>query len=135
MKIATKRLTLAPDAIAPDGSQVRLLLANSAVSMAHFTLQAGQISVAVRHRSIDELWYFVEGYGKLWRRQGACEDTVDVSAGICINIPVGTAFQFRANENSTLAAVGVTTPPWPGCNDEDTEAVIVDGIWTPTPTG
>ncbi len=53
---------------------------------------------------------------------------VDVEAGTCLTIPVGTAFQFRAEGPAPLAAVGVTMPPWPG----DGEAVRTDGPWAPT---
>ncbi len=129
---ATKALGKTPDVVAPDGSEVRVLLANHGASVAHFTLQSGQVSIAVRHRSIDEIWYFVGGCGKIWRHLDNVESTIEVAAGVCISIPVGTAFQFRANRDSTLSAIGVSSPPWPGLNDETTEAELVTGLWTPT---
>jgi mannose-6-phosphate isomerase-like protein (cupin superfamily) len=125
---ATTRLGPDPDATAPDGSAVRLLLARPGGSVAHFELAAGAVSVAVRHRTVEEIWFFVAGRGRMWRRLGDHEETVGVEPGTCLTIPVGTGFQFRADGPEPVAAVGVTMPPWPG----DGEAVGVEGPWTPT---
>ena len=124
----TKRLPADPDAVAPDGSDVRVLVQVRGGGLAHFELAAGQTSVAVRHRSVEEMWYFVRGAGEMWRGSGDDEEVVAVSSGICVTIPLGTAFQFRANGTEPLAALGVTIPPWPGTG----EAEIVDGPWAPT---
>ena len=51
-----------PDAVAPDGSDVRVLLRLGAGSMAHFELAAGRVSRAVAHRAVDELWYVLGGH-------------------------------------------------------------------------
>ena len=123
-----KRLPDERDAIAPDGSAVRLLLELDRGGLAHFELPPGQISVPVRHRNVDEIWYFVSGHGQMALRSGEVSETVDVAPGICISIPVGTRFQFRAFGADPLAAVGVTMPPWPG----DGEAVRADGPWEPS---
>ncbi|HET6548578.1 MAG TPA: cupin domain-containing protein [Solirubrobacter sp.] len=123
-----RQLPAEPDAIAPDGSAVRVLLALDGGSMAHFELAAGETSVAVRHRTVEELWFFLTGRGELWRGDGQRESTVEVVPGVCIDIPLGTAFQFRALGDEPLRAVGVTMPPWPG----EGEAVRADGPWTPT---
>jgi mannose-6-phosphate isomerase-like protein (cupin superfamily) len=117
----------APELVAPDGSAVRVLVAGARGSMAHFTLAADACSVAVRHRTVEELWFVVEGTGEMWRRNEDDEDVVALHAGLSLTIPVGTAFQFRASEGSALRIVGVTMPPWPG----DDEAVVVDGPWAP----
>ena len=118
-------LPAAPDAIAPDGSEVRILLRLGGGSMAHFELAAGQVSRAVAHRAVDELWYILGGQGRMWRRQGDRQETVPLRSGTCLSIPAGTHFQFRADGDGPLAAVGVTMPPWPG---ED-EAYGVPGAW------
>ena len=123
----TKKLPPVEDVIAPDGSEVRVLLALRGGSMAHFQLRAGQVARAVRHRTVEEIWYFLSGRGEMWRSDGTYEDTIPVSAGVCATIPVGTTFQFRANPNGPLAAIAITMPPWPG---ED-EAEIVAGMWEP----
>jgi mannose-6-phosphate isomerase-like protein (cupin superfamily) len=123
---STTSLPADPTVTAPDGSDVRVLLRLSGGSMAHFQLAAGAVSKAVRHRTVEEIWYVLGGGGQMWRRQGDHEETVDLAAGTCLTIPVGTAFQFRAGEAGPLSAVAITMPPWPG----DGEAVFVDGAWT-----
>lgn len=128
MSFDTKRLPVARDAVAPDGSDVRILLQLARGSMAHFELPPGQTSTAVTHRTIEEIWFFLAGRGEMWRKQGEREETVPVEPGVCLTIPVGTHFQFRSFGYEPLSAVGVTMPPWPG---ED-EAIIVQGPWEPT---
>ena len=110
---------------APDGSRVQVLLNLRGGSMATFTLQPGQVSAAVTHRSVEELWYVVEGRGRMWRRDAAGEQTVALEPGTCLSVPLGTAFQFRCEGDAPLVAVAVTMPPWPG----EGEAVVVQGPW------
>lgn len=124
----TKRLPGDPDVTAPDGSDVRILLGLEGGTMAHFELAPGQTSRAVTHRTVDEIWYILGGRGEMWRRQDGREGVTVVEPGICLTIPQGTRFQFRALEGEPLSAVAITMPPWPG---ED-EAVFVDGKWPPT---
>jgi mannose-6-phosphate isomerase-like protein (cupin superfamily) len=120
-----KRLPEAPDTVAPDGSDVRVLLAGVRGSMAHFELAPGATSVAVHHRTVEELWYFVAGHGQMWLRDGSDEDVVELGPGVCIRIPCGTQFQFSSNGPGPLQAVGVTMPPWPG----DGEAIRSAVTW------
>jgi len=124
----TRTLGAAPDAVAPDGTAVRLLAALSGGSFAHFELPAGAISHAVVHRTVEEIWWFVAGRGALWRRSGELEEVVAVGPGVCATIPLGTKFQFRASAEAPLAFVAVTMPPWLG----EGEAEVVDGNWRPT---
>ena len=63
---AAVKLPEEPDVVAPDGSAVRILERVSRGSMAHFELAAGATSLAVRHRTVEELWYFVSGRGEMW---------------------------------------------------------------------
>jgi mannose-6-phosphate isomerase-like protein (cupin superfamily) len=123
----TRHLAVQPDAIAPDGSEVRLLATTQRGSMAQFSLPVGRISVAVCHRTVEELWYFTSGRGRLWRKSKTAEETIDVHPGVSISIPVGTHFQFRCDGSEPLQAIGVTIPPWPGSE----EAFAVTGIWKP----
>jgi len=125
----TRQLPGAPDAVAPDGSDVRILLQLRGGSMAHFVLAAGRVSRAVAHHTVDELWYVLRGRGQMWRRQAGRQQTVPLEAGTCLSIPAGTHFQFRAAGDGPLAAVGVTMPPWPG----DGEAYQVPGAWPADP--
>jgi mannose-6-phosphate isomerase-like protein (cupin superfamily) len=127
-RAAEKRLPVNRDAIAPDGSDVRILLGLKGGGMAHFELAPGQTSTAVTHRTVEEIWFFLSGRGEMWRRQDGRETIVPVDPGVCLTIPLGTEFQFRSFGYEPLAALGVTMPPWPG----EGEAVVVDGKWEPT---
>jgi mannose-6-phosphate isomerase-like protein (cupin superfamily) len=124
-ELATRTLPVAADVRAPDGCEVRILVASPRGSMAHFTLLPGQVSRAVAHRTVEELWYFLTGHGRMWRRLGEYEEIVPVAPGTSIAIPTGAQFQLRNDGDEPLAAVAVTMPPWPG---ED-EAYPVDGPW------
>jgi mannose-6-phosphate isomerase-like protein (cupin superfamily) len=125
VEAVTRKLALDPDVIAPDGCEVRILAQTPRGSMAHFTLGAGQVARAVAHRTVEEVWYFLSGRGRMWRRQGTRQDTVEVTAGVSVSIPLGTHFQLKNDGAQPLAAVAVTMPPWPG---ED-EAYLVEGKW------
>lgn len=128
----TKRLPIERDAVAPDGSDVRVLLGLKGGSLAHFTLPPGHTSIAVTHRTVEEIWYFLSGRGEMWRkRDGQQEIVVPVETGVCVTIPLGTHFQFRSIGDHSLAAVGVTMPPWPGKG----EAIVVQGKWKPVLRG
>ena len=126
---STMQVPAAVDVLAPDGSEVRILLSLVGGSMAHFQLAPGQVSRAVRHRTVEEIWYILSGVGEMWRCAGDHAVTVPLASGTCLTIPVGTTFQFRCIGADPLAAVAVTMPPWPG----EGEAVMAEGPWTPTP--
>ena len=124
----TKQLSATVDEVAPDGSEVRVLLGLSGGLMGHYTLRPGQISVAVTNRTVEEIWFFLSGSGEMWRKQDQREDIVTIESGTCITIPQGTHFQFRSLSNEPLTSIGITMPPWPGSN----EASVVQGRWVPT---
>jgi len=128
MDFDTKQLPTARDVVAPDGSDVRILLGLKGGGMAHFELPPKQTSTAVAHRTVEEIWFFLTGRGEMWRKQNGREEVVAVEPGLCLTIPLGTHFQFRSFGGEPLAAVGVTMPPWPG----DDEAFEVEGKWGPT---
>ena len=124
----TKQLPAGRDVVAPDGSDVRVLLALAGGGMTHFVLAPGHTSTAVTHRTVEEIWYVVSGRGEMWRRHADRENVVEMAPGVCLTIPLGTHFQFRSTGTEALAAVAVTMPPWPG----DGEAIVVSGKWRPT---
>jgi mannose-6-phosphate isomerase-like protein (cupin superfamily) len=115
------------DVIAPDGSEVRMLLSLPGGSMAHFRLPPGRVSGTVRHRSVGEIWFILSGHGLMWRSRGTEEQVTTLAPGTCLTIEPQTSFQFRAGPDVPLAAVAVTMPPWPG----DDEAEPVEGPWQP----
>jgi mannose-6-phosphate isomerase-like protein (cupin superfamily) len=122
----TREIPDSRDCLAPDGSEIRLGPVLPGGSMVHCTLAGGRTSLAVRHRTVEEIWYVVGGRGQVWRKQGAREETVDVRPGVALTIPLGVHFQFRAARWEPLRLVIVTMPPWPG----DQEAVRVPDHWT-----
>ena len=124
---ATKVIAEAPDAIAPDGSEVRLLGASTRGSTAAFRLAPGAVSKALAHHTVEEIWYFIAGRGRMWRRLGEAEEVTEVGLGVSVTIPTGVHFQFRCDGGEPLEAVAVTMPPWPGPD----EAYPVAGKWEP----
>ena len=127
-RFETKQLPARPDVTAPDGSDVRLLLGLGGGGMAHFELPPGQTSIAVTHRTVEEIWFFLSGQGQMWRKTENQEEVVAVERGVCLTIPLGTHFQFRSAGDEPLSALAVTMPPWPG----EGEAIVVEGKWIPT---
>jgi mannose-6-phosphate isomerase-like protein (cupin superfamily) len=128
MQFETKRAAEAPDTIAPDGSEVRLLSGLSAGGLALFSLPPGAVAKAVAHRAVEELWYVISGRGRMWRKLAGQEEIVDLAAGLSLSVPTGTHFQFRCDGPEPLTILGATMPPWPGPD----EAYAVEGIWAPT---
>jgi len=124
-QLSTRSLGTEPDALAPDGSEVRLLCQTVRGSMAHFSLAPRAVSKAVAHKTVEEVWYILRGKGRMWRRLGNAETIVVLMPGTSISIPTGTHFQFRSDSDEPLEAIGVTMPPWLGAD----EAYVVRGIW------
>jgi mannose-6-phosphate isomerase-like protein (cupin superfamily) len=127
MAFATKRAAETPDAIAPDGSEVRILSGLSRGGSALFSLAPGAVTKAVAHRTVEEIWYVIQGRGWIWRKLEDNEELVELGPGVSVDIPTGTHFQFRCDGHETLTILGVTMPPWPGAD----EAYVVAGVWPP----
>jgi mannose-6-phosphate isomerase-like protein (cupin superfamily) len=123
----TLALTAAPLVKAPDGSDVRPLLSLAGGSLAHFELAAGKTSLAVVHRSVEEIWFVIGGRGEMWRKRAEQEEVATLAPGGSLTIPLGTEFQFRSFGPEPLAMVAITMPPWP-CEGE---AYVVEGKWLP----
>jgi len=113
------------DYLAPDGSEIRLLPTYDNGGLAACRLPAGRISSAVRHRTVQEIWYVVDGSGQMWRADGEAEEVVDLDPATCVTIPTGVSFQFRASESVSLDIVIATFPRWAGPD----EAEPVGGHW------
>lgn len=113
------------DVLAPDTSEIRVLASSTRGSMAHGTLPPGGVSLAVRHRTVEELWYVVSGRAEVWRKLGDVESVEEVGPGTSLSIPVGTHFQFRTVGDEPFCFVMCTMPPWPGAD----EAVRVPDHW------
>jgi mannose-6-phosphate isomerase-like protein (cupin superfamily) len=105
------------DYLAPDGSEIRLLVTGMHGGLAHCVLPAGRTSSPVRHRTVEELWYVLEGGGEVWRQRAGEPPRIDaVCAGDSLRIPVDTQFQFRAVATD-LKLLLATMPPWPGAHE------------------
>jgi mannose-6-phosphate isomerase-like protein (cupin superfamily) len=124
-RLESRRAAERMDVRAPDGSEIRLLVSAERGSMVHCRLPPGGVSRAVRHRTVEEVWYVLSGRGELWRRLGREERVETLSAGLSVTIPLGTQFQFRALGTEALCVVLVTMPPWPG----EQEAERVPDHW------
>ena len=120
-----KELTTEYDYLAPDGSEIRLLQSLTKGGLVHCTLPPGKVSSAVRHKTVEEIWYFIEGTGEIWRKQRDKEEVIVVKPDMSVTIPLGTHFQFRNTGDKPLRFLICTMPPWPG---ED-EAVKVENYW------
>jgi mannose-6-phosphate isomerase-like protein (cupin superfamily) len=68
------------------------------------------------------------GRGSIWRSQDGQERIDALAPGTSLTIPLGTAFQFRAEAGAPLEFVAITMPPWPGMD----EALPAPGPWAPT---
>jgi mannose-6-phosphate isomerase-like protein (cupin superfamily) len=128
MQFETKRAAEMADVIAPDGSEVRVMCALARGALALFSLPPGAVSEPVAHRTVEELWYVLSGRGRMWRKLDGREETVELTAGLSLSIPIGTNFQFRCDGGEPLTILGTTMPPWPGPD----EAYPVEGVWAPT---
>ncbi len=110
---------------APDGSEIRLLPQNEHGGLAHCVLPAGKVSKAVKHKTVEEIWYILEGIGEIWRKNTEDEKVVEIYPNLSLTIPVKTSFQFRNTGKTPLKILIATMPPWPGKE----EAIHVDAYW------
>jgi mannose-6-phosphate isomerase-like protein (cupin superfamily) len=103
--VAGRHVARAKTEVAPDGSRIRRLLVLRSASFVHCTLGAGETSQAMRHRSVEEIWFVLKGCGQLWRRRGSRQDVAALVPGFCTAIAAGTRFQFRNTGRKPLELV------------------------------
>jgi len=121
-------LPLTADAKSPAGADIRFIMDGANGNMIHSTVPVGQINRATIHKTVSEFWYVLEGQGEIWRRNSEEERVTQLVTGVSIDIPVGTAFQYRNVGDEPLKFICITMPPWPG----DYEASHIVGVWEPT---
>jgi len=112
----TMKLPTKPDYLAPDGSEIRLLVATPRGSMAHCRLPPNAVTKPVWHQSVEELWYCVSGRGELWRKYGSKDETIPLEPGTSALIGFQEHFQFRASDQP-LELILATIPGWPGAKE------------------
>ncbi len=117
-----------PDARSPAGADIQFIMDGPTGNMIHSTVPPGQVNRATVHATVSEFWYILEGSGEIWRRDANDEKVTVLSPGVSLDIPVGTAFQYRNTGKTPLRFICITMPPWPG----DFEASHLDGAWEPT---
>jgi mannose-6-phosphate isomerase-like protein (cupin superfamily) len=111
----------------PEDHEARAPLVLKSGVLAHCTLPPRKTSFAVMHQTVQEVWYFLQGKGEVWRKQADMEETVvDVGPGTTLTIPTKAHFQFRnTSDNESLFFLILTIPQWPGPQ----EAIRVEGKW------
>jgi mannose-6-phosphate isomerase-like protein (cupin superfamily) len=112
------------DAKSPAGADIRFLMDGKTGGMIHSTVPPHQINKATVHATVSEFWYVLEGHGEIWRDDGKESNITVLVPGTSIDIPVGTAFQYRNVSDVELKFICITMPPWTG----ESEATYVKGI-------
>ena len=126
------------DVLAPDGSEIRFLIdqrhASRRASLVEVTLDAGQVSRPVWHRTVEEIWYILEGHGQVSRcPPGVTPETVQpvpISPGDALVIPTEWRFQFSADEGGLLRFLCYTSLAWSG--PEEAPEAELGGLGPPT---
>jgi mannose-6-phosphate isomerase-like protein (cupin superfamily) len=98
----------------PAGAEIRHLIEGETGNMIHATVPPGQVNRATVHATVSEFWHVLSGEGQIWRRDATGEETVVLEQGVSIDIPVGTAFQYRGTGVDPLRFLCVSMPRWPG---------------------
>ncbi|HTK08995.1 MAG TPA: cupin domain-containing protein [Ktedonobacteraceae bacterium] len=122
----TRRVPAQMDVLAPDGSEIRLLANTRGGSSCHCTLPVKGTSFAGIHRTVEEIWYCLQGQGQIWRKKDEQEGEVALMPGVSVSIPQQTQFQFRNTGSEPLVVIITTMPPWPGAE----EWVRVEDHWS-----
>jgi mannose-6-phosphate isomerase-like protein (cupin superfamily) len=124
----TRSFPSTPDGRSPAGAEIRYLIEGETGNMIHATVPPGQVNRATVHATVSEFWHVLSGEGQIWRRDGSDEETTALREGVSIDIPVGTAFQYRCTGAEPLQFLCISMPRWPG----DNEATVIEGPWEPT---
>ena len=128
MRFETKRAGPAPDATAPDGTEVRILCGVSRGGLRCFHYH--RVPSPGRSRtgpstSCGMSSRAAAGYGA---SSATARGLWILMRGLSLSLPTGTHFQFRCDGPEPLTILGATMPPWPGPH----EAHAVAGIWPAT---
>ena len=123
----TRPFPSTPDDRSPAGAEIRHLIDGETGNMIHSTVPAGQVNRATVHATVSEFWHVLSGEGQIWRRDATGEETTDLMAGVTIDVPLGTAFQYRCTGAEPLEFLCISMPLWPGAH----EATHIEGPWQP----
>jgi quercetin dioxygenase-like cupin family protein len=98
----TRPLPETPGARSPAGAEIRYLMGGTTGDMIHSTVPPGQVNRATVHATVSEFWHVLSGRGEIWRRDESGEEVTVLTPGVSIDIPVGTAFQYRCTGAEAL---------------------------------
>src|SRR3954447_21881913 len=96
----TRAFPSTPDGRSPAGAEIRQLIDGETGSMIHSTVAPGQVNRATVHATVSEFWHVLSGEGQIWRQDSTREETAVLRKGVSIDIPVGTAFQYRCTSST-----------------------------------
>lgn len=113
------------DYLTPDKSEISLMVEDTKGNCAHCVLTPGKTSLAVKHNTVEEIWYILSGQGEMWQKSNDEEKIVELKEGAGLTIPNGNHFQFQNTGAEPSCILLVTMPPWPGKD----ETVFVEGYW------
>ena len=127
----------AADYIAPDGLEVYLgagirpakdIIHIGDADIARFEAPPGFVGKAVTHKTVDEIWYCLEGSGEIAVKEKADGEWEELALtpGVSVSLPLGSHFQVRNTGSHQLKILGVTTPHWPA---DPSEALEVERYW------
>jgi mannose-6-phosphate isomerase-like protein (cupin superfamily) len=90
----------------PLAARIRFLMDGPHGNMIHSTVPPGMVGCACHFRTIDEYWYVLSGEGEIWRSApDGHESITQLIEGVCIDIPLGTHFQYRCTEACPLSSL------------------------------
>lgn len=99
-----------PDAKSPAGADIRFIMDGESGNMIHSTVPPHQTNRATVHATVDEFWFVLEGHGEIWRDDGVDSRVTDLVPGTSIDIPAGTAFQYRNVSDQELKFICIAMP-------------------------
>ena len=100
-----------PDAKSPAGADIRFIMDGETGNMIHSTVPPHQVNKATVHATVSEFWYVLEGHGEIWRDNGVESCITVLVPGTSIDIPAGTAFQYRNVSEVDLKFICIAMPP------------------------
>ena len=112
----------------PTEAEIKVITDQLESATMQYTLKKGTVSKALRHKTVTEFWHILSGSGAIWRRNETQESILPLKAGMSIDVPLGTDFQYCSDKDD-LIFICITLPP---ASDPDEASVIEDCAWKPT---
>ena len=107
-----KSLPVKRDHLNPDSSEIRILAQVKSGGLRHCTLPPGKVTLPIRHKTVNEIWYCLSGDGEIWQGKNGDIQVESFSVGDSFTVPVGNGFQFRNAGESDLCVLIASIPKW-----------------------